>query len=296
MASRLPQATVGDMMIVNRFVNHLRNTAHRPLTLWKMNPASAVFIVVSDAGGINAKTDSYDEEGLPSDTTQGAWMVLMAEKIPTGNERVKASPISWRSSKLRRKVFSTFGGETQAMLQGVSEVDWLQIMLRDSIHHDVELRDWRARLSPHMVVCRGDIRLPGRCSQCVVTDAKSLYDCLLREHPSGKQDRKSALELAIVLKDLQETKSTIRWVPHQKLLVDSMTKDDPLRTNGALEHFLKSGVLAFVNVQEELDYRKQGASAKSRSHKASVDRLAKEDLESTTFGGTVEIEHCKQGS
>ena len=83
------------------------------------------FVVCSDAGGINTKEyELVDQDGLPTDATQGGWIVLAAEKLPVGKSSIKASPISWRSSKLKRKVLSTFGGETQTMLQGVNEVDW----------------------------------------------------------------------------------------------------------------------------------------------------------------------------
>ena len=70
------------------------------------------FLAISDAGGINTKEEEVDAEGLPADATQGAWIVLASETLPVGAERVKASPLAWRSSKLKRKVFSTFGGET----------------------------------------------------------------------------------------------------------------------------------------------------------------------------------------
>ena len=108
-------------------------------------------------------------------------MILTAEKLPEGKTPVRASPLAWRSSKLKRKVFSTFGGETQAMLQGVNEVDWLQVMYRDATKHDVQLSAWRDSLSPHMVITRGQCTLGGRQQQCSVTDAKSLN--LLRENP-----------------------------------------------------------------------------------------------------------------
>ncbi len=277
MASRLPQALVRDVITVNKVVNHLRCTANRPLIIWKFLPEKMVFVVCSDAGGINTKHhDLQDEQGLPTDATQGSWMVLTAEALPEGNKAVRATPITWRSSKLKRKVFSTFGGETQAMLQGVNEVDWLQIMYRDAVFHDVELKEWRNSLSPHMVVMRGNIDQLHRQPQCSVTDAKSLYDCLLRGNPSGKQDRKSALELAIILKDLQETQSMIRWVPHQKMLVDCMTKESIEKSNGAMTQFLKSGWLSLVDVQQELHNRKHDANFRNRSLKASTDRLLRE--------------------
>ena len=277
LASRLPSANIGDILMVNKFVNHLQNTAKRPLVLWKFRPENLTFVMVSDAGGVKAHADSVDEGGLPSDTTQGAWMVLVAESLPKDDRRVRASPISWRSGKLRRKVLSTFGGETQAMLQGVAETDWLQIMFRDAIHHDVALKDWRASLCPHLVVARESITAPNKAAQCLVTDAKSLFDCILKENPSGRQDRKSALELAIILRDLQDTRSQIKWVPHQLMLVDVLTKDDPSRGNGALEHFLKTGLLSFVNPQQELERRRVDPMYKQRSHKASASRLRRED-------------------
>ena len=124
------------------------------------------------------------------------------------------------------------------MLQGINEVDWLQVMYRDAVFNDVKLENWRCSLSLHMLVMRGQCELGGKQQQCSVTDAKSLYDCLLREHPTGKQDRKSALELAIVLRDLQDTKSMVKWVPHQKMIVDCLTKEDPMRANDALNQFI----------------------------------------------------------
>ena len=277
LASKLQYAKIEDIVLANKFVNFLRSTSDRPLKIWRFDPKGMCFIVCSDAGGINTKgADLVDSEGFPTDATQGAWMVLAAERLPIGRQQVRASPIAWRSSKLKRKVFSTYGGETQAMLQGVNEVDWLQVMYRDATSHDVQLCNWRCSLSPHMLVMRGQCTLGGRQQQCSVTDAKSLFDCLLREHPTGKQDRKSALELSIVLRDLQETKSMVRWVPHQKMLVDCLTKEDPMRANDALNHFLRSGVLSLVDVADELAARKHDSSFRKRSNLASRERLAEE--------------------
>ena len=277
LASKLHHAKVEDIALVNRFVNFLRTTAERPLRIWKFDPRQMTFIVCSDAGGINTKgVDLTDSEGLPTDSTQGAWMVLAAEKLPCGSQQVRASPIAWRSSKLKRKVFSTYGGETQAMLQGINEVDWLQVMYRDAVFNDVKLENWRCSLSPHMLVMRGQCELGGKQQQCSVTDAKSLYDCLLREHPTGKQDRKSALELAIVLRDLQETKSMVKWVPHQKMIVDCLTKEDPMRANDALNQFIRTGLLSLVDVAHEFEARKTDPAYRRRSNQASRERLLEE--------------------
>ncbi|CAE7233206.1 unnamed protein product [Symbiodinium natans] len=295
MASRLTVATIEDVMTVNKCVNHLNNTADRAITLWKFVPDEMSFVVVTDAGGITTRPGEEDEMGLPVDATQGAWAVIATSHLPTGRERVKGSLLAWRSSKLKRKVFSSFGGEAQAMLQGINEVDWLQVMVRDAVIHDVQLRDWRNSLSPHMLVLRGECQLHGRQQQCSVTDAKSLFDCILKENPQGRQDRKAALELAIVVKDLQETRSFVRWTPHQKNIVDSLTKIDPLKGNGAMEDFLKSGILSLVDVKEELENRASDPRFRRRSHSASVARLLQEHqndymtLWSTLIWGNCEV-------
>ncbi|CAE7762985.1 unnamed protein product [Symbiodinium sp. CCMP2592] len=226
MASNLKQATVEDAPIVNKNINHLSNTASRPLTVLKMSPKDLSFVVISDVGGVGAKHDRLDELNLPTDSR--ACLRRSATR-----------------SKLRRKVFSFFGGGV--MLQVITEVDWLQIMVRGATRHDVDLRQWRNSLSGHMLC---DLR--ARSDQCLVTDAKSLYDALLKEHPQGKQDRRSSVELAIIVKDLQETRSTLRWVPHHNMIVNALTKADPLRASGATEHYLRTGWLSVVDVAAEL--------------------------------------------
>ena len=37
--------------------------------------------------------------------------------------------------------------------------NWLQIMYRDALQHDVKLKDWRSSFSPHMVVMCGSCEL-----------------------------------------------------------------------------------------------------------------------------------------
>ena len=122
---------------MNKMVNHLRSTAQRCLTIWKFDINALSFIVGSDAGGVGSLPDEVDDDHLPSDGTQGAWMVLVAERIPKGTEKVRVSPLSWRSLKLKRRVPSTLAGEALAMSQGVSQVEWLQILMRDAIYGDI---------------------------------------------------------------------------------------------------------------------------------------------------------------
>ena len=60
MASRLPHASISDVLVVNKSINHLRNTHGRPLKIWRLDPDEMSFLAISDAGGINTKDEELD--------------------------------------------------------------------------------------------------------------------------------------------------------------------------------------------------------------------------------------------
>eukprot|EP00959_Pyramimonas_sp_CCMP1952_P100727 2107137-Pyramimonas_sp.AAC.1 len=120
------------------------------------------FISFSDAGGIGSTEGLLDDRGLPVDPTQGAWMVLAADCSVLENKAVKASILGWRSSKLRRKVPSTLAGETQALSAAVAEVEFLQILYRDVMFHDVDTPDCYRASGPFTTVLRRDCSLGSR--------------------------------------------------------------------------------------------------------------------------------------
>ena len=72
------------------------------------------FASMSDVGGVGSTTEEL--EG-----SLGAWLVLPVDGMLTSRRTVRVNPISWRSVKLKRKVSSTFAGETPALSQAVAE-------------------------------------------------------------------------------------------------------------------------------------------------------------------------------
>jgi len=101
-------------------------------------------------GGVGSLPESCESDGLPSDGTQGAWLVLAAEHLPSGDERVRVSPVCWRSAKLKRRVPSTLAGEALALSQGMAQVEWMQVLFRSVLVGDVS-GEWADHLSPYMV-------------------------------------------------------------------------------------------------------------------------------------------------
>ena len=211
-----------DIHLMNRMVGHLRSTAQRPLILWKIKPSDMSFIAGSDAGGVGSLPDQTDPDGLVSDGTQGAWMVLLAETLPSGTEKVKVFPITWRSCKLKRRVPSTLAVEALSLSQSVAEVEFLQVLMRDVLDGDVS-GDWAKNLSP-FVITLGQHSEMCHAPHAHVVDAKSVYDMVKKELLSSKQDKRIAIELAIVIEALRRVDARIRWVPHFKMFCDSLTQ------------------------------------------------------------------------
>eukprot|EP00959_Pyramimonas_sp_CCMP1952_P077686 1624078-Pyramimonas_sp.AAC.1 len=66
---------------------------------------------------------------------------------------------------------------------------------------------------------------------------------MLKEGNASARDRRTALDLAAVCQALEGARGHIRWVPHARMPVDSLTKDDISKGNAALGSLLATGRL-----------------------------------------------------
>lgn len=269
LSSRLRNATVHDLCCLNKAVNHLRSTAQQTLVLHKFQNDKMIFICASDAGGVDSLPVVPSEE-VVTDTVQGAWVIVAADRVPSASHKTKVSILSWRSAKLKRRVSSTLAGEALAFSQSLAELEWLQIMFRDACYGDVSRKDWRQAITPFIAVLKEDCDLRGNMQQqCSITDAKSLYDAVSKQNTTSRQDRRTSVELAIIAESMRDSQSTLRWTPHPRMVADTLTKDDLSKSNGALEELLRTGLLSLWDEQSELDARKLDPKNKGRSKKAS---------------------------
>ena len=111
----------------------------------------------------------------------------------------KVAPLEWKSGKLKRRVHSTLGAETQALYNGIDAAVGLKLLLKEIYGGQV------------------DIKVKA------VTDNKSSRDAVYSE--SEVSERILRGDIA-VLKQLIETEalSEIRWVTGQNMLADLLTK------------------------------------------------------------------------
>ena len=147
----------------------------------------------------------------------------------------KASTLMWRSARCKRAVNSTLAGETIAM----------SAALADALGRTVTVRDKTGGNLPFQVVLRSNCTLSKRLPHDHSIDAKSVFDALIKECAGNRQDRRTAVDLAIVRETLKAQGSHIRWIPHPLMPADSMTKADPSAGNDALRHLLRTGKLVW---------------------------------------------------
>eukprot|EP00959_Pyramimonas_sp_CCMP1952_P454309 9469693-Pyramimonas_sp.AAC.1 len=135
--------------------------------------------------------------------------------------------------------------------------------------HDVDVPECRRAAGPFTTVLRRDCSLSSREQQVHVVDAKSIYDTMQKEGNASAKDRRTALDLAIICEALERARGSVRWVPHERMPVDPLTKDDITKCNAALFDLMSHGRLILVDEGAELERRKAAPELKGRSQQAS---------------------------
>ena len=103
-----------------------------------------------------------------------------------------------------------------------------------------------------------------------VIDAKSVYDSVIRNGSSLKQDRRTAIDLAMARETLQHVQATIRWCPHTKMLADSLTKAEVNKGNDAMTSVLRHGTYRLAPETQEMQLRNNDPHRKQRDRRTSA--------------------------
>ena len=94
-------------------------------------------------------------------STQAGHVIMYYDKTMTeSSKEAKVTVASWRSYRLRRKTGSTLSGETQAVMNGISALQW----------HRMMIGEYKGRILKGAEVVKN---LP---KHTAITDAKSVYD------------------------------------------------------------------------------------------------------------------------
>lgn len=206
---RIQCATVSDLIEANKLVAKIRDFSHVRIWIQSIPIHEGVLLVSSDASWAN-------NQDL---TSQAGYMVLFAHRSVTENKVAAISPLRWKSYKQERHTQSTLGAELMGISRAIAEANWMRSLFAEALHDNYELcRDQEFREQMMMVV---------------TCDNKPIYD-----HTCGDvvvvKDKRMAIEMLIVRRDIRKNNIVLRWVATKQMLVDCLTK-----TNAAADFMLR---------------------------------------------------------
>ena len=188
--SMISKATVKTLKLANKLVReafHNRFQHIRITGLDGLDPEEVNFVAWSDAAVGNR----------PDFGSTGGYLVCATTPAMLKGEAAPVTPVSWRSGRLQRVARSSLAAETQAASEAEEELMMVRLQWCEMLGYEV------------------DLKRPGKDIQKVpaalVTDAKSLYDVLIKEDlnttAAGLKEKYSALELLSLSERLREGKT-----------------------------------------------------------------------------------------
>ena len=240
-AGCLNRLKVQDILDLNKIIKETKENSTMSIKIQAIPEDSMCFGVITDA--------SYANAGIGS--SQGGFGVLCYEKGLAKNGCARGNLLYWRSGKIQRVVNSTLAAETQSLAKGLQELAWCVTVYNEMSTPDFELKKWEEAAKQRRLeaLTKEDIDPTLKEGLCIV-DAKSLYDHLVKSTVGTTDDRRTAIEMQVVRQSLAETATEIKWVRHERMLVDCLTKR--FGNRGPLYEFLRSGWLDFNCSQEKL--------------------------------------------
>ena len=146
-------------------------------------------------------------------SSQGGYVMIFYDKrMETEDRPHMVSVTSWKSTKLKRKTVNTLSAECQSLVHGIGHIHWHRYLLLELMGTTMESKDWERHLAAIPYVS--------------VVDSRSLYDCInkLVCTYSQVEDKRTAIDIAILKDDLYRSGGSLRWVAGDNMIADPLTK------------------------------------------------------------------------
>ena len=242
LSSRVPDLRVRDLKEINKTVERAKATASLCVTIKGIPEKEIGFGVVSDASYGNVRDGG----------SQGGHCVVSFNVGIHRGETVDCNVLYWKSGRIHRVVSSTLAAESMSLSRALGDLMWCVTLFNELTHVGFELKDWERSLQ-HRRLCV----IPGKQENpqhLAVVDAKSLCDHLSKETCGHTSDRRTAIEMQIIRQTLAELGASIRWIDHNRMLVDALTKIGG--NTEPLLQLLQSGRWRIVAEEQEVENRK----------------------------------------
>eukprot|EP00435_Cladocopium_sp_Y103_P071090 s130_g36.t1 len=196
-----PNPTVHHLLEANNIIKRAQQFSDLTITFKDIPVSKLRFCCHSDAAFAN----------LGEHTQAGYVIGFSDDELDSGCES-PWSPAMWKSFRLPRAVGSTLAAEAQAMVSATGTLEWASLVLAEALDGINDVRDYLTRLQARPPV--------------VITDCKSLFDHLIAvTSPTSIEDRRTSIDIVILRQSLERLKGSLRWVPTNRMLADSLTKN-----------------------------------------------------------------------
>ena len=139
-------------------------------------------------------------------------MMFYDKRLELEKQPHMVSVTSWKSTRLKRKTVNTLSAECQSLVTGIGQIHWHRFLLLEILGEDMSGQEWEKKLAAIPYVS--------------VVDSRSLYDCMNKLVCTFSQveDKRTAIDIAILKDDLYKTGGNLRWVAGSNMVADPMTK------------------------------------------------------------------------
>ena len=224
--SAVTRANLGTLKAANKLARECFQTRFLSTRINQLqvdDPLDVNFVAWSDAALANRVDLS----------STGGYVIAATTPDMMKGKRSPLTMVSWRSCRLPRKARSSLAAEAQAMAEADQELVFVRLAWAELCAVPVDLKDAASAIR----------RIPG----AVVTDAKALFDILLKKDLNsaglGLKDKYSSLEILCLLESLEKMQTTVRWVHSDAQLADHLTKPLPI---GTLHKVMNEGFWTLV--------------------------------------------------
>ena len=196
-----PSPTIHHLCEANNVIRRAKMNKDLGIRFLPISPSDLRIVCHADAAFANV-----------GEFTQAGYILGFTSSNLDQGEKSPWTPAIWRSFRLPRAVGSTLAAEAQSMVSATGTLEWASLILSEAIDGPFDVRKYEEMLK---------IRTP-----VVVTDCKSLYDHLISvSSPTAVEDRRTSIDIVILRQSILRMQASVRWVPTNRMLADSLTKN-----------------------------------------------------------------------